>query len=218
MYEPTMPRPHNDRADERQHSACHVHNTGSGKVDHAWANLGRVGVELGEEAFTRPHPVYNNGVDETTDEEGVRKVRPELCTFRNSSTYDGSSSCSKSELKEPKGKVLQVGKEKSGPSNERVRSAVCNSVSNDPEAQASNSCIHNVLEEDILSVFRTDSASLEHTKASLHEENQKGAKQHPQQRIRGVGDSVRFYHVGSFCPTRNGLQVLKLIKESLKGR
>lgn len=70
--EATAARRDDGGARECAHTASHMHNARTGKVDHACED--GVLVEGGEEARRVPDPVHDHGVDEADDQHDVEEV------------------------------------------------------------------------------------------------------------------------------------------------
>ena len=84
--------------DHGGHTTSHVHDAGSGEVDHTAHHGGRV--PAAEEAGRIPDPVDDDGVDEANDDSAVDEVSTELATLGDSTRDDGGARGAEAVLEE----------------------------------------------------------------------------------------------------------------------
>merc|ERR1719203_397668 len=173
-----------DDAHERTDCSSEVHNTAASKVHEGGADDGFVAVR--QEAFPAPAPIDNCWVDERSHDSGEDHKALELCALGHCTAHNGAACGAEGSLEEPNTEV-GFGSEESihsetGTTDEPVRvfrDTQRKRIAQEVPAQESNRYDDQVLGQDVLGVLDAHTASLEHAKSGVHEEDQQGCKKHP---------------------------------------
>mmetsp|Transcript_34831 Transcript_34831/g.51974 ORF Transcript_34831/g.51974 Transcript_34831/m.51974 type:complete len:537 (-) Transcript_34831:202-1812(-) len=193
VVEASDTRSENLGGDESGGPSSHVHHAGASKVDHTHTQR-RILVECREEAVSSPDGVHNDGVDESSEEDGVAEVGRHLAPLCYSSCNNSSSRGGEGELEEEAnvgsswvqilGQVnrsANVAEEEVGASNEGlgfgVTAAVSEGESDGPETESTTACIEQVLQHNVLYVLLAHGSGAEHGKSCLHQEHERTCKE-----------------------------------------
>jgi len=189
----------------------HVHNTGTGVINHA--RLEEVTTTVVEPATvmgsdiaaivsdgTGPHPMDDNRVDKGRDEERVTNISVEIETLSNSTSRDGSGSGGEGPLEEPElphrsATIVNheiVGGEHSI-TNETitvVTVAESESISSNVPTNGRSGSVQNSLKKNVHGVLGTNSTSAKHGETSVHNKN-KGTGAQKERSVDTVGDVAK---------------------------
>ena len=100
----SQPRPQNDGASQRDHSADGVDHRRAGKVMEAHAQRGEevaVAAHQGQPAIRSPGPVSDDRVNETRHADAVKKIADESGAADHCARSDGRAGIGKGELEDP---------------------------------------------------------------------------------------------------------------------
>mmetsp|Transcript_32137 Transcript_32137/g.54326 ORF Transcript_32137/g.54326 Transcript_32137/m.54326 type:complete len:201 (+) Transcript_32137:307-909(+) len=167
--------------DKSSNSTAHVHRSTSCEVNHTRSPKRLLG-ECRKESIGTPESMGADRVDEPTQEDTVAKVRHHLATFSDSTGNDGREGTCKSELEEPELHVRVTSKKEACVANEcflrasGIVSSVGKRISETPKAKGSTSRVEEIPKENVLDVLLSDTASAEHGKSKLHEEDEGSCK------------------------------------------
>mmetsp|Transcript_16909 Transcript_16909/g.25103 ORF Transcript_16909/g.25103 Transcript_16909/m.25103 type:complete len:368 (+) Transcript_16909:277-1380(+) len=101
IVEASSTRSKDDRGNKGGSSSSHVNNSTTGKVNHTNTKKRIVCVKSTQESSSIPDCVYNNGVNESSQEKRVANVGSHLTTLSDGSGHNGGSCSGKGELEEP---------------------------------------------------------------------------------------------------------------------
>mmetsp|Transcript_102804 Transcript_102804/g.219888 ORF Transcript_102804/g.219888 Transcript_102804/m.219888 type:complete len:242 (+) Transcript_102804:843-1568(+) len=189
-----------DRTHKGAHTTCHVDDTAARKV-HV-ANLVDVAILCTPRQPTiAPSPADHDRVDEGRHEEGIDAVAREAHALRHTSADNGGGSRAKGPLEEPRQHLapvvigglvpltilLQETRRKELPAAYELvfyeavleGSPISESPTGEPPPEGANTDVHQVLEQDVLHIFRTASTCFEHCETALHEHYERAAQEQP---------------------------------------
>jgi hypothetical protein len=135
-----------------------------------------------------PNPLAENWIDDERDEEAIDEIGFEVGAFGHEAGSDGPCRRAESELKEKEGErgdgqawieLRQITQEEPIHAEEVITRAEHQAKAGYDKCQRAHGRVHEILGHDIDDVLGADQSSLEKTKPGLHEEDQRGANEHP---------------------------------------
>mmetsp|Transcript_2208 Transcript_2208/g.4803 ORF Transcript_2208/g.4803 Transcript_2208/m.4803 type:complete len:389 (-) Transcript_2208:382-1548(-) len=176
VVKPSLPRPEDERGDERRQSSRGVHHQAPREVDHPHSQQ-RIGPERAEESRVVPDRVRHHGIHERREGRGVGEVGEHLTPFRQRARDDRRGRGREGELEQPEGLLVDVHEEevlRADESRARVvgRASPREGVAHGVEPQGGAARVEQVLEHGVLEVLHPNGSRAQHGESRLHVEDE----------------------------------------------
>ena len=167
-------------------AASHVHNAGTGEIEHAAAKKeGAVRAPRAEPTFSGPAPVNDSRVDKGGEEEGVAEVGFKLGALSDGARDNRRGGGGEGPLEKVHADIVRIRNPLHGKvarTQERVRlgavgRAKGETVAKEKPGKGADARVEHVFNQNVLRVLRTHGAGAEHGETGLHEEDQVRARQ-----------------------------------------
>ena len=176
-------RTNNPRTHQTSATANHVYNAGTGEIEHTRVEkFSAVGSPRTQPAFSRPAPVHDARVNKAGEEEGVSEVRLEARALGDRARHDGRRRRGEGPLEQETRDVIRGFDALHGKvtrTNERVRlgSVRCTkskAIAKQKPRHGTDASVENILNQNVLRVFRAHGTRAQHREPGLHEKHQVG--------------------------------------------